>query len=74
MAGVAIIKIAVAAILLWVVCKVNAHIEAKLNEPYGNRTDALYLTTLVLVVGLGIFIICQVVVIFKPLFIDVFGL
>ena len=74
MAGVAIIKIAVAAILLWVVCKINGLIEAKLDEPYGKRTDALFLTTLVLVVGIGIFIVCQVVVIFKPLVIDVFGI
>lgn len=63
----ALLKIIVSALLIYVVIKVESHLESRVNEMSGNRTDLLVLGSITLIVIFAICIVYNLYVIVKPI-------
>ncbi len=63
----ALLKIIVSALLIYVVIKVESHLESRVNEMSGNRTDLLVLGSITLIVIFAICIAYNLYVIVKPI-------
>lgn len=70
---VAALKIIAAIASIYGICKLETYLENKLDETSGKRTDALIISSVLAVVGLTIFIICQAWSICGPILVSFFG-
>ena len=63
---IALVKIVIASVLLFVVCKVEGYLESKLTETSGTRTDILILSSVIISAAIGIFICYQIWIVISP--------
>lgn len=65
---VALLKIIAAVFGIYVICKLETYLENKTSETSGVRTDILFITSIIGVIILSVFIFSQSWIILKVLF------